>query len=259
MPVLGFARRARNATSALPILTFHSLDQQSSAISFAPKMFAQSILALRGASYRTLALDVVADALEHQIALPDFAVALTFDDGYASVYRYGFPVLVEHQMTATIFLTVGKTCSERLPSLEGRVMLSWSEIKEMHRNGIAFGAHTLTHPDLTRLTPLAGETEMRESQDRIVQKLGAKVSSFAYPIGRFDASSRASAQKYFTCAVSDRLGWVHGNSDPFTLARLDAYYLQNEKFFSALSARWFRGYVFARSVPRRLRRAWGAR
>jgi hypothetical protein len=129
----------------------------------------------------------------------------------------------------------------------------------MHKYGIEFGAHTLTHPDLTRLPLQNIETEMRASQDRIEQMLGVRVSSFAYPFGRFNASSRAIAQKYFACAVSDRLGWVRQDSDLLALERLDAYYLKNEKLFAALPTAWLRGYILARRIPRDLRRAWGAR
>lgn len=44
--------------------------------------------------------------LEHALAedRPARAVAITFDDGYRSVYRYALPVLLRHGATATIYL-----------------------------------------------------------------------------------------------------------------------------------------------------------
>jgi Polysaccharide deacetylase len=71
-------------------------------------------------------------------------------------------------LTAAVFLTVGPPVAggDRLPSFEGGPMLSWAEIPEMQRAGIAFGAHTLTHPDLARIPEREVETEMRANRKR---------------------------------------------------------------------------------------------
>ena len=242
-------------STRLPILTFHSMDEQDAVISFSPDLFATGISIWHQAKYQSVRLD----ALNIENRFSASTLVITFDDGYASVYRHAFPVLLEHNMTATIFLTVGKEHSDRVPMLNGREMLSWREIREMHAYGIEFGAHTLTHPDLTRLPLVEIETEMRESKERIEQILGADVSSFAYPFGRLDARSRSIAQKYFSRAVSDRLGWAHTRSDLWALERLDAFYMKNAKYWDALFTPWFRGYIFARRVPRELRRMWISR
>lgn len=41
------------------------------------------------------------------------------------------------------------------PNLGKELILSWDEIREMSRNGVSFGAHTINHPILTKL-PLEG-------------------------------------------------------------------------------------------------------
>jgi peptidoglycan/xylan/chitin deacetylase (PgdA/CDA1 family) len=47
-------------------------------------------------------------------ALPDYAVALTIDDGYESVYRLAFPLLREAQAPATLFVAT-QFVDERVP------------------------------------------------------------------------------------------------------------------------------------------------
>jgi peptidoglycan/xylan/chitin deacetylase (PgdA/CDA1 family) len=68
-------------------------------------------------------------------------------------------------------------------------MLTWREIKEMQRWGIAFGSHTLTHPDLTRWPSERIETEIYDPKAVIEDTLGVPVTCFAYPDGRYDHRS----------------------------------------------------------------------
>ncbi len=121
--------------------------------------------------------------------------------------------------------------------------------------GITFGVHTLTHPDLTRLPLDRVETEICGSKTIIEDALSTQVSSFAYPYGRYNRRCRDIVQQYFACACSDKLGLVTTNSDLYALERVDAYYLRTERLFDVMLTRLFPWYILARSIPRRIRRA----
>lgn len=199
--------------ASLPILTFHALDDRSSAISFAPHVFQRGMARLHEGGYRALSLLEAADGLRHGEPFPDRAFVLTFDDGYQSVYTEAFPVLQHYGWSATVFLTVGQNrkvgVESRLPAMEDRPMLAWREIQEMHRWGLDFGAHTLTHPDLTRLPLAQVETEVCDSQAIIQDALSAAVASFAYPYGRYDRRLRsippiAPTSLTFICRICGR-------------------------------------------------------
>jgi peptidoglycan/xylan/chitin deacetylase (PgdA/CDA1 family) len=56
----------------------------------------------------------VAASLSGGPALPDYAVALTIDDGYESVYTLGFPALQEAKVHATLFVAT-QFVDERVP------------------------------------------------------------------------------------------------------------------------------------------------
>ena len=133
-------------------------------------------------------------------------------------------------------------------------MLSWPEIREMQRWGVTFGAHTLTHPDLTRASVDRIEAEVCTSKAILEDALGAPVTCFAYPFGRYDARSRTMVRQHFACACSDQLGLLTAGSDPYTLERLDAYYLRTDRLFALMGTRLFPWYVWARNIPRQLRR-----
>ncbi len=250
-------------TSSLSILTFHSLDDESSVLSFLPRLFQRGMARLQESGYRTVSLPEAVERLRQGASFPDRSFVLTFDDGYQTVYEEAFPVLQRYNMSATVFLTVGAKGTtnphDRLPSLEGHPMLSWREIREMGQWGISFGAHTLTHPDLTRLPSVRVEAEVYHSKAIIEDMLGAPVTCFAYPFGRYDQRSREIVRRYFACACSDKLGLIAAGSDPYTLERVDMYYLRTERLFALIASRLFPWYIGARRLPRQIRRAIVAR
>lgn len=244
-------------SDVLPIVTFHAIDNEpSSVISFPPELFAQLLGRLHNSGYRTLSLLKAAECVRRRQPLPERAFVLTFDDGYASVYRAAFPVLKQYGMRATVFLVVGDRSNDgSLPSFGGRAMLSWNEILEMREAGIDFGAHTLTHPDLTRVPAERIEDEIARSKAIIEERLGQKAASFAYPFGRYDRRSREIAARHFQCACSDRLGLISETSDLFALERVDAYYLKGDRVSRLIGTGIFPWYVKARNIPRVIRRA----
>ncbi|UCC65309.1 MAG: polysaccharide deacetylase family protein [Anaerolineae bacterium] len=245
-----------------PILTFHDIDEDRSVISISPGVFRRGIARLHDRGYQTLSLLEAVDYLRRGASFPDRSLVITFDDGYQTVYDEAFPVLQRYGLSATVFLTVGEKGpgrpSDRLPSLEGRSMLTWRQIREMHRWGINFGAHTLTHPDLARLPFDRVEAEVCDSKAIIEDALGAPVACFAYPCGRYDRRSREVVQQYFACACSDKLGLITAGSDPYALERVDTYYLRSDQLFDVMLTRRFPWYIRARRIPRRIRRAFQA-
>ena len=249
--------------SRLPIFTFHAVDKRSSVISISPTVFQGAMAKLYQGGYQALRLMQAVDLLRRGAPFPDRSFVITFDDGYQSVYEEAFPVLEGYGMAATVFLTVGEkgvaSSRGRLPSLTGRSMLSWEEIQEMQRAGIDFGAHTLTHPDLTHLSSDQVQAEVCEAKSVIEDALGAPVTSFAYPYGRYNGRVRDIVRKHFACACSDKLGLVSQGSDLLGLERVDTFYFRTDRLFNIMLTRCFPWYLWARSVPRRVRRAFQRR
>ena len=198
--------------ASLPILTFHTLDDQSSNVSFSPKVFRRGMARLHEKGYQTINLLEAINFLHQGIPFPERSLVITFDDGYQTVYDEAFPILQRYSMSATVFLTVGERGTTRvkgvLPSLKGRSMLRWDNIREMHQWGITFGAHTLTHPDLTRLPLDQTESEIYDSKSIIEDAMGFPVTCFAYPSGRYNDRIRELVRQYFLYACSDKFGLV---------------------------------------------------
>ena len=102
--------------------------------------------------------------------------------------------------------------------------LSWGEIGEMSRGGIEFGAHTITHPILTKTSPEQAEKEIIKSKLRIEEEIGKAVSSFSYPQGdpsTYDESLKKFLKNSgFSCACTTIQGANSIGSDLYELKRI---------------------------------------
>ena len=243
----------------MPVLTFHAVEDRRSVMAISPEVFRQGMERLHESGHRSMGLTKAVDYLRRGIPFPDRSFVITFDDGYQSVYEKAFPVLDHYGMSATVFLTVGNKDisrhAEQLPSREGRSMLTWGEIREMRQCGIDFGAHTLTHPNLTRLSRSQITMEVYDSKAIIEDRLGVPVSFFAYPYGRYDQRSYEIVSQRFDCACTDRLGLLKAGSDLFALERVDSYYIRRNGLFHMMTSRLFPHYIWAFNIPRSIRRA----
>ena len=73
---------------------------------------------------------------------------------------------------------------EEIELKEKEQMLTWAQIQEMYNSGlVTYGAHTVSHPILTRIPLKAVENELRSSKERIELELNCKIKSFVYPNG----------------------------------------------------------------------------
>jgi peptidoglycan/xylan/chitin deacetylase (PgdA/CDA1 family) len=244
----------------LAILTFHGFGTPASTISFPPAVLRSGLARLTREGYRSVDLLEAVQILRSGEPLPPRALVLTIDDGYESTYREAFPALQEHGMTATVFVTTGRRASrnpsDRLPPIEGQAMVSWRELGEMVGAGFTVGAHTLTHPDLTRLGESEAEAEIVGAKAILEDRLGVSVRSFAYPRGRYDQQAREIAARHYSCACSDRLGLVTRTSDHYALERVEMYYFSRRPIFDLLTTPLLPAYLRFRALPRRARRAW---
>jgi len=111
-----------------------------------------------------------------------------------------------------------------LPSreLEGR-MLTWDMAREMKEAGFAFGAHTMSHPVLSRMKADDAERELRESKRLIEMRLGCPILDFAYPFGQPADCGEGSSEIIVRCgyrsAVTTTAGINRAGANPFSLQR----------------------------------------
>ena len=64
-----------------------------------------------------------------------------------------------------------------------RLMMNWEEVREASGAGVVIGAHTETHPILSRLGREGQLAEIRGSIEAIVEQTGRRPALFSYPEG----------------------------------------------------------------------------
>lgn len=86
------------------------------------------------------------------------------------------------------------------------IILSWDQVKEMNEGRIDFGAHTVTHPILTRISPDQAKFEITQSKRDIEKRLNQSVDTFSYPNGAITDFNNniidIVKESRFTCAVT---------------------------------------------------------
>jgi peptidoglycan/xylan/chitin deacetylase (PgdA/CDA1 family) len=207
--------------------------------------FKRQMKLIASKGYRTISIDMLTDSLKEETQLPQKSIIITFDDGYQDNYLYAFPILKEYNFTATIYLVsghIGDTNQwDSCPQEEGIKLLSIAEIKEMADYGISFGAHTVTHPHLTRLSEDKAFYEIAQSKKDIEGIIGQKVTSFCYPYGEFSQQTKQMViESGFKCACACDTEHVH---DLYELCRRQIFPDTGLFGFSRKIQKWYPEYT----------------
>ena len=121
-------------------------------------------------------------------------------------------------------------------------MLTWDDVHALEGLGFTVGAHTVTHPILSRLDRDRIEGEVAGSRDAIAEASGRVPRAFAYPNGGaddyhpgvVDVVRRAG----FRCAVTTRFGLNSRATAPLELRRGSPWEQDLPTF--ALKLAWYR-------------------
>jgi len=181
--------------------------------------------------------EIVACRRESRLPPPD-AVAITVDDGYADFATIAAPILRRHGFPAAVFVVSGRVGGEndwdRDGELSGRPLLSWPQLEELQRQGVAIGAHTHTHPVLTAVSAARLQEELECSRDELDTRLGRRERTFAYPHGKVDdVVARAVSDAGFAAACSIERGL---NTPGTSLVRLRRALVDGDVPFAHFSA-----------------------
>jgi peptidoglycan/xylan/chitin deacetylase (PgdA/CDA1 family) len=214
------------------IICYHAVSSDwagSSAVS--ESALAEQLALLRRRGYTGLTVSEM-ERLRQQGELPPRSVAITFDDGYASVLR-ARGILTAAGYPATVFVVTQFAESGsplHWPGIDHWLEteyaselkpLSWDDLASLQEAGWEIGSHTVTHPRLPDLDDATLARELAESRQAITERVG-DCRVLAYPYGEADArvAAAAAAAGYDSACT---LSISHHVDEPYRRPRTGLY------------------------------------
>lgn len=190
--------------------------------------FSNQMTYLHQAGYETLSMYQLEGYLNGSLNLPARAVAITFDDGLKSVYRYAYPVLKQYGMRATAFVISSRI--KRHPQAWNPNGLQFMSISELREIQDVFDIQSHTHflhrigPDKQPILFSRSYHNILydfERSRRALTQFNPHVQYLAYPFGGYDQKAMDAARDAgFHLAVVTVRGKVKIGDNPFALKRL---------------------------------------
>ncbi|MEI8344427.1 MAG: polysaccharide deacetylase family protein [Candidatus Moraniibacteriota bacterium] len=214
---------------AVPILMYHHIQDYpggknpaDASIFVSPASFEAQLNWLALNNFQTVNLSY----FKNPTRISGKPIVLTFDDGYQDAYDQVFPILKKYGFRATFYPIVN--------NINKSGFLTKNEILEMQTNGMTFGSHSLSHPNLTEISEQQAEQEIYASKKILEKIIGKEVSDFCYPGGKLNQNAiNILANSGYQTATTTSNKVNLGKTDPLQLNRLD---VQNDTHFENFPA-----------------------
>jgi peptidoglycan/xylan/chitin deacetylase (PgdA/CDA1 family) len=162
-----------------------------------------------------LALDVNGSVLTLPVATPDERAAAV--SRLTKVFK-SHPIAVRERIREQLRL-----CSRIVD--EPSPMLTWDDVRAIHRLGMTIGSHTVTHPNLPSAGRVDAEQEIRRSKAMLEEQIDVPVTMFSYPNGGADRYMTPEVRGLvkdagYDAATTSRNAFAGSDSDVYALERV---------------------------------------
>jgi peptidoglycan/xylan/chitin deacetylase (PgdA/CDA1 family) len=189
-------------------------------------------------------------------------ICLSFDDAYFDFYHFVFPLLKKLNIKAVLAVPVkyivdsqdidpakrlsvphNQATNEEIYKAKAP-FCTWNELDEMAKSGLVhIASHSYSHKNL-----LAQEVDLNleiiESKKKLEQNLNIEISTFVYPLGKFNRNIHKMTMKHYKYAMrigsSFNFSWQNINKINYRIISDNLKYVdQNLRFFKFFSYIWF--------------------
>ncbi|WP_133153896.1 polysaccharide deacetylase family protein [Vibrio sp. 10N.261.55.A7] len=224
--VLGLAMGlACGTVSAEPlnVLLYHHISDSTPHItSTTPEDFTAQLDHIEAQGYDVVDLEQAVSTLRKGETLPAKSIALTFDDGFASVCDTAYPELKKRGLPFTVFVTTDPVDKNYTN------YCTWEQLKEMADNGVTIANHTLDHAHLVSsalndkdwLTDATNN--IAQAQQTLIKNIGHAPMIFAYPYGEYNNELKTWLDEEGYTSFGQQSGSIDTISDWQALPRFNA-------------------------------------
>ncbi len=225
----------RNYKTPIPALAFHHIEVKRGfpATRITLNQFEEEMLFLKKLDYVTVSPD---EFLSVDESSANKKVLITFDDSYETSFKHAIPLMRSLEFTATFFIIagfIGKRSTWDV-NLTPSMHMTEDEIKKARDLGFTLGSHTLTHPDLTRLSNARLMEELSVSKKLLEDKFGQEIKYLAYPFGRYNKRVKEAAlASGYSAAFTINRPMMQKRFDPFCVPVTGIYGLDRMQNFNS--------------------------
>ncbi len=139
-----------------------------------------------------------------EVVATGHGTAITFDDAFANFATVVWPRLREAELPVTLFVPTGfidGTHGSPLSSAQGQAPCSWSQLRQMHAEGLRIGSHSRGHRNLRLLDDDSIDADLAAARARLHEELGIDDVSFCYPQAKVSAAAERVVKRHHRIAV----------------------------------------------------------
>lgn len=130
-----------------------------------------------------------ADKTHEEIApFNEALISITFDDGWESAYSAGLPTMQKYGVKTTQYILAGE--------FNNPAYLSMDQTHALQDAGHEIASHTMTHPNLTKLSDKDLNFQLVKSK-KILEKEFGPIKDFASPLGEHNGKTVANIKKSY--------------------------------------------------------------
>lgn len=215
--------------TGLPLLCYHKVARKPAgailrSTFISPGLFARQMRELRADGFRSTGPEA---CLRPGDPAGSKEVVLTFDDGSLTALRAAGPVMAECGFTAINYLVADLPGGiNEWDASRGEVpdrLMDDGQVREWMAAGHTIGAHTRTHPTLTKIPLDRAREEIGGSKKILEDRFGVAVKHFCYPYGKVSPAVRdLVAEAGYETAVTTEPGVFRPGTDPLLIPRFGA-------------------------------------
>lgn len=210
---------------AATILQYHHVDESTPPItSISPTTFKSHMEYLKQQQFNVVRLEVLMNAIANKEPIKDKTVAITFDDGYISVFEHARPILKQFDWPYTVFV------NSKFVDDKYKRHMSWDQLRIIAKEKATIANHTHQHDYLVRKPADLTEAQWHEHiakdvlhvNKRIEQEIGQTHRMLAYPYGEFDYGIQKLMKKIGFIGIGQHSGAVGHHTDLTRVPRFPA-------------------------------------
>ncbi len=139
-------------------------------------------------------------------------ISVTFDDGWTSQYDNALPILKKYAIPATMYI-FSNSIGDTPPYMRQ------DQLQEFASRGDQIASHTVSHTDLTTLTPDRVNAELSQSKTVLQGMFGPTAAlDFASPFGASSTTTTAAVKNYYATQRNTDEGFnAKATFDPYNI------------------------------------------